>query len=95
MIGCTKKVLHPDGKRKITITIPPGGLQQHVYAEIGAGLTAITGEVGDLLLQGHLTFPVLNMKQRAILKESVEKMAAVVDSYDPSESEDEIEGIEG
>jgi DnaJ-class molecular chaperone len=90
MLGCTKKIRHPDGVKVVKIEIPPGGHPQNVYAEFGGGLSTVDGRVGDLLLQGHLNIPVLNTKQRETLAAAVKKIRAQEKEVDSSDDDEVI-----
>ena len=91
ILGCTKKIKHPDGVKIVKIEIPPGGHPQHVYAEFGGGLTAANGRVGDLLLQAHMELPVYNTKQRSVLSEALEKIRDLENEVDVVDDSDELE----
>ena len=83
MLGTKKKILHPDGKRRVVIDIPPGGMPNQVYPQMGMGLEGIDygpdgkplgSVVGDMLIQAHPILPVMTKKQLAILKEAMEQI---------------------
>lgn len=73
VLGHKGEFIDPWGK-KGQVSIPAGISEGSIVRLVGKGIQDIQGRTGNLLLKINITTPVLNEKQKEILKKAVDKI---------------------